>query len=69
VLKILGVSTSGFYDYIKREPSKQALRKKEIKTQIQIKYDESKQIYGAPKITEKLKDTGVKIALRQYLIT
>jgi len=64
VLKILGVSTSGFYDYIKREPSKQELRKKEIKTQIQIKYDESKQIYGAPKITEKLKDAGVKIAVK-----
>ena len=64
VLNILGVSTSGFYDYIKREPSKQALRKKEIKTQIQIKYDESKQIYGAPKITEKLKDAGVKIAVK-----
>lgn len=64
VLNILGVSTSGFYDYIKREPSKRALRKKEIKTQIQIKYDESKQIYGAPKITEKLKDTGVKIAVK-----
>lgn len=64
VLNILGVSTSGFYDYIKREPSKRALHKKEIKTQIQIKYDESKQIYGAPKITEKLKDTGVKIAVK-----
>lgn len=64
MLRILGVSTSGFYDYIKREPSKQALRKKEIKTQIQIKYDESKQIYGAPKITEKLKATGLKIAIK-----
>lgn len=64
MLKILGVSTSGFYDYIKREPSKQELRKKEIKTQIQIKYDESKQIYGAPKITEKLKDASAKIAVK-----
>ena len=64
VLNILGVSTSGFYDYLKRKPSKRLLRKKEIKTQIQIKYDESKQIYGAPKITEKLKDTGVTIAVK-----
>ncbi|HHX76509.1 MAG TPA: IS3 family transposase, partial [Acholeplasmataceae bacterium] len=64
MLNILGVSTSGFDDYLKREPSKQSLRKRDIKAQIQIKYDESKQIYGAPKITEKLKDTGVKIAVK-----
>jgi len=50
VLNILGVSTSGFDDYLKREPSKQSLRKRDIKAQIQIKYDESKQIYGGQRL-------------------
>lgn len=64
VLKILGVSISGYYDYLKRKPSDQKIRKETVKEQIKVEYDESKQIYGAPKITEKLRDTGLKIAIK-----
>ena len=34
--------------------SNQEINRKEIKKQILIEYEESKQIYGAPKIQEKL---------------
>lgn len=64
MLKILGVSISGYYDYLKRKPSDQKIRKETVKEQIKVEYDESKQIYGAPKITEKLRDTGLKIAIK-----
>ena len=50
----LGVSSSGYYDWLNRSPSKQAIRKKVIKEEIEIEYEASKQIYGTPKITKKL---------------
>jgi len=62
VLDILGVSKLGYYDWMNREPSKQSKRKKIIQKQIKVEYEASKQIYGAPKITEKLQDSGVSIS-------
>ena len=64
VLKTLGVSTSGYYDWIKREPSIQEIRREEIKKKIKEIYNESHSIYGAPKITRKLIDSGEKISER-----
>lgn len=54
VLRLLGVSTSGYYSYKDRKPSNRSVRKEEIKKEIFEIYNESKQIYGAPKIAEKL---------------
>jgi len=58
VLKILGVSSSGYYDYLKREDSKQKIRKNQLKQEITEIYNKSKQIYGAPKITSILQGRG-----------
>lgn len=58
VLKILGVSTSGYYSWKKRKPSKQEIRKAEITTEIIQIYHESHQIYGAPKIAAILQSRG-----------
>lgn len=60
--KFLGVSTSGFYSFIKRSESNQSKRKKEVKIAITEIYNESNQIYGAPKITHLLKEKGHIIA-------
>lgn len=60
--KFLGVSTSGFYSYIKRVESEQSKRKKEVKRLITQIYNESNQIYGAPKITHILREQGYVIA-------
>lgn len=62
VLKKLGVSTSRYYSWLKRKPSNQEKRKKEMKTKINEVYHESKQIYGAPKITSVLQARGISIA-------
>ncbi|MFZ7131793.1 MAG: IS3 family transposase [Eubacteriales bacterium] len=62
VLKKLGVSASGYYSWLKRKPSNQKKRKDEIKAQIIEIYNESHQIYGAPKITSILRARGVVIA-------
>lgn len=62
MLKNLSVSASGYYDWINRKPSKNQQRKDTIKTEIAEVYNESKQIYGAPKITSILRSRGRKIA-------
>lgn len=62
VLKILGVSTSGYYANGSRKPSKNSIRKEKVKKEIIQIYNESKQIYGAPKITKVLHLKGYKIA-------
>ena len=64
MLKILGVSKSGYYSWLKHRPSNQAIRKAEVMTAIKSIYDESKGIYGAPKITVELHKKGFNTAER-----
>ena len=52
VLNILNISTSGYYHFKKRDVSNQSIKRKRIKQDIQKAYDDSYQIYGAPKITK-----------------
>lgn len=62
VLKLLGVSRSGFRAYKFRKPSKQALRRSAVRKQIRDIYNDSHQNYGAPKITQRLRQNGEKIS-------
>lgn len=64
VLKILGVSRSGFHAFLRHKPSASPQRKDAVKEQIRAVYDASKQIYGAPKITRKLREAGLTISER-----
>lgn len=64
MLKLLGVSKSGYYDWLKREPSKRSKQKATVKATIKSIYDESKSIYGAPKITAELHKQGFNTAER-----
>lgn len=62
MLKLIGVSRSGYYAYQTRQPSEQSKRKELVKREIVKIYNESKQIYGAPKITEVLRARDLKIS-------
>ena len=62
VLKILGVSRSGYHNWKKRLPSQRELRKQAIKERILEIYHNSHQNYGAPKIAECLRKEGETIA-------
>lgn len=64
MLKILGVSRSGYLAFIRRTPSASQLRKESVKKQIQKIYDDSYQNYGARKITRKLNKANVRISER-----
>ena len=62
VLKILGVSRNGYYSFKNRKPSLREKRKEAIEDKIIDIYDESHQNYGAPKITQKLREIGEEIS-------
>ena len=62
VLRILGVSRSGYLRFKKRLPSDREKRKQVLKERILSIYEESHQNYGAPKITGCLRKEGEKIA-------
>ena len=55
MLKFLGVSRSGYLAWLHHVPSDTEKRRKAVKAKIQDIYDDSKQNYGAPKITVELR--------------
>ena len=52
MLKILGVSRSGYRAWLKHVPSNAEKRRKSVKAKIKDIYDKSKQNCGTPKITQ-----------------
>ena len=64
MLKILGVSRSGYNSFLNRKVSPARQRKDSVKKEIQKIYDNSKQNYGAPKITQELRKSGETISQR-----
>ena len=64
MLKYLGVSRSGYRSWLNSTPSDTEKRRDYIKAKIQDIYDRSKQNYGAPKITGKLRQKGETISER-----
>jgi len=55
--QVLGVSRSGYYDYLKRDKND---KNEEIIEAIKHEYSESNGIYGSPKIYKKLKSKNIK---------
>ncbi|MFR8118511.1 MAG: IS3 family transposase [Lachnospira sp.] len=64
MLKFSGVSRSGYHAWLHRVPSDTEKRRESVKEKIQDIYDDSKQNYGAPKITVELRKTGEVISER-----
>ena len=64
MLNFLGVSRSGYLAWLHRVPSDTEKRRESVKAKIQDIYDDSKQNYGAPKITVELRKIGEVISER-----
>lgn len=64
MLKKLGISRSGYRAFLNHKPSNMQQRKESVKKKIQTIYDDSKQNYGAPKITKELQKSGETISER-----
>lgn len=64
MLDKLDVSKSGYYDYLKRGPSKTKIRRERITEEVKRIHTESFGIYGSPKITSELLKLGEKVSQR-----
>ena len=64
MLKFLGVSRSGYRSFLNRTVSATKQRTETMKKKIHTIYNDSKQNYGAPKITQELRKSGETIAER-----
>ena len=53
--RVLDVSTSGYYEWRQRPESKQNQSDRVLDCQIREVYDEHKQRYGVPRITDELR--------------
>jgi len=56
--KVMNVSRSGYYAWLKRDISNTGMKRNEIKREIMTIYIDSNRIYGAPKITKELHKRG-----------
>jgi transposase InsO family protein len=63
--EVLGVSTSGYYSWRKRTPSKHAQRDAELSEIIVEVHQFSRGTYGAPRIHEELKEAGQKVSQKR----
>ncbi|MGC9529159.1 MAG: IS3 family transposase [Candidatus Bipolaricaulaceae bacterium] len=59
--RLLGVSTSGYYTWRKRLPSKRARENAQLLKRIEAIHAWSRGTYGAPRIHAELKASGVKV--------
>jgi putative transposase len=57
--RVLGVSRSGFYEWLQREPSAQAERRQAVSEALEAAFYRNKRRYGAPRLTRELNTHGV----------
>ena len=57
--RVLSVSRSGFYTWLKRPLSEQARRREEMGQVLEYLYYQFKRRYGAPRLTKELNEDGV----------
>jgi putative transposase len=60
--RVLEVSTSGYYAWLKRPPSARAERDAELKVQIRAIHEESDGTYGRPRVHAELKEAGERVS-------
>jgi putative transposase len=59
--RVLEVSPSGYYDWRQRAPSPRVLRRADLKAQVKVAFEASRQTYGSPRITHELADQSIKV--------
>jgi len=60
--RVLEVSRSGYYRWLRRKPSWRAVDNEKLDAEIREIYDGSKGRYGSPKITQELQDRGRQVS-------
>lgn len=63
--RLLGLSPSGYYAWLKRPPSARALRDAELKGRIKTIYKENRSVYGRPRIHADLREQGERVGAKR----
>jgi putative transposase len=63
--RVLGLSTSGYYAWLRRTPSRRDRRDAELSTKIRAYHRRSRRTYGAPRIHADLADEGVAVGRKR----
>lgn len=63
--RLLGVSTSGYYAWRQRGPSKHACEDAMLQQRIETIHAQSRGTYGAPRVHAELKDEGVRMGRKR----
>jgi putative transposase len=63
--RLLGVSTSGYYAFLHRKPSRRALTDATLSERIEAIHSWSWGTYGAPRIHDHLKDEGIRVGKKR----
>jgi putative transposase len=58
--RLLGVSPSGYYEWVKRRPSRRARANAELSEQIRIAHAGSRGTYGSPRVQAELAAQGIR---------
>ncbi|MCO7225565.1 IS3 family transposase [Pleionea sp. CnH1-48] len=63
--QVLLVSRSGFYDWLKRQPSQRSQENSALTEMIKSIYQDSRGTYGAPRIHAELKRQGIQVSRKR----
>jgi putative transposase len=63
--RVLGISTSGYYAWVGREPSKRARQDEVLRKKIEAIHDESRGTYGRPRVHAELKEGNVHVGYKR----
>jgi putative transposase len=63
--KALGVSTSGFYAWREREPSRRQRQDAQLSIEIAAIFQQQRGLYGSPRILEELREMGIRVGVKR----
>ena len=63
--RVLGVSRSGYYAWLKRPPSKRAWRDAELLEKIKTIHKRSRGTYGSPRVHAELRAQGIRVSRKR----
>ena len=63
--RVLDVSTSGYYAWLRRPPSNRARRDDELAERIGAIFEHSRRTYGSPRVHAELQDEGVAVSRKR----
>ena len=63
--RVLGLSPSGYYDWLKRPPSARTRRDVELQGKILLIWGGSRETYGCPRIQAELQAAGERVSRKR----